>query len=114
MIDQDLLSGIKEFSAAAEDEEKKERYRSAVTLYFKALALACDLAIYRKVRVIPNSHSDRFRLLERVLPDAYPIVNRAFAYYTDTYSKAITKKHCEEIRGALHEVLNITGIESEL
>lgn len=42
MIEVDLKSTIKELFASGSEEEAKERYRVAVTLYFKAIAVACD------------------------------------------------------------------------
>jgi len=111
MIENDLLSAIQEFTIEAKESEQKKRYRAAVTLYFKALAVSCDLIIYRKIRKISSDHSERFRLLERHFPEIYKIIDEIFKYYTDTYSKQITKEYCEKMKGALLEIFRLGKIE---
>jgi len=66
-IQDELKSGMLEFEQAAIEEEGKGRWRSAATLYFKAIASACDYAIYLKLRKLPDSHAERFRFLKAIL-----------------------------------------------
>lgn len=114
MIDDDLLQSVREFLQSGSDEEAKTRYRSALTLYFKAIAVICDLVIYRKIRKIPGNHAERFRILEQQFPSVYVLVDRVFTYYTDTYSKPVTPERCATVRDTFYEITKLAGIEREL
>jgi hypothetical protein len=114
MIDGDLLQSAAEFLQAGGDEETKGRYRSALTLYFKAIAVACDIALYRKIKKIPGNHAERFKLLDQHFPALYVLVDRIFTYYTDTYSKPVTAERCAVVRDTLHEIIKLAGIDKEI
>lgn len=106
-----MQRAVEEFLVSGVEEESKGRLRSAITLYFKAVAVACDLIIFRKIRKISSSHSERFRLLERHFPQIYVSVDDVFKYYQDTYSKTVSVEHCNKIKGVLREILAAAGIE---
>ena len=66
--EQILIKTAKEYFHSAEDEFKRERYNSAVVLYFKSLVSLADLFILQKTGNTPSSHTERFRILKRKFP----------------------------------------------
>ena len=65
----DIQQNYKDFLAAGEDELKKERYNPAISSFFKAMAILCDLKIYTDRRVLPKNHTERFQILKNNLVD---------------------------------------------
>ncbi|NQU78958.1 hypothetical protein HQ545_04280 [Candidatus Woesearchaeota archaeon] len=57
-----------------------------------------DLIIFRKKRMTPKDHTERFRMLEKDFPDIYTVLDKTFQIYRDTYSLNIDKKKCEEVK----------------
>jgi hypothetical protein len=113
MIEQNLLEGFNEFFEGALDEEAKERYKLAVTAYFKAITQICDLIILRKRGYAPTNHNERFRFLESNFPNIYSSVDRIFKTYRDTYSMPITKQSCALIKNEIKNIIRNGNLAEE-
>ncbi len=103
-IQEDLKNGIMEFEQSAVEEERKNMLRSAATLYFKAIASACDYVIYLKLRKIPDNHTERFRILEGQFVLFYEIMNRCFPIYKQTYRSNISAEQMEMMKDAFRKI----------
>lgn len=62
-----MEENIREFSHEAEEAFLNRAYNSAVTLYFKALAVLADWYLYQRTRSVPKNHNERFILLKQHL-----------------------------------------------
>lgn len=60
-----LRQGIKEFMLSGNMAEARGLLISACDNYFKALIHAVDFSLFEKIGKIPDSHTERFRILER-------------------------------------------------
>ncbi len=87
-----LIENVKEYYDLGIDAFKKEKYNTATTLFFKAIAALCDLYILRKEGIIPSSHTHRFRILEDKHPEIYKIADRDFPFYQDSYTKRMDEE----------------------
>ena len=105
-----LLENIDEYSTSGEEAFKREKYNTATTLFFKAIAALCDLYILRKEGFIPSSHSNRFRILEEKYLDIYNIADRDFPFYQDSYTKKMDKESAELLREDVEKLKKILGI----
>lgn len=114
MTEQNLIDGFKEFFEGGLDEENKQRYKLAVTAYFKAITQICDLIILRKKGYSPSSHAERFRILEKDFPKIYNSVDRIFKTYQDTYSIPITKESCGLIKNEIKNIIRNGNLAEEL
>jgi|TARA_Y100000034_G_scaffold56298_1_gene68967 uncharacterized protein (UPF0332 family) len=88
----------KEYFYSAEDEFKKQRYNSAVVLYFKSLITFVDLYILQKTRDTPSSHTERFRITQNKFPEIYNLLDKDFPFYQDSYVHIMTKELAEVIK----------------
>ena len=104
--EENLKSGFHEFFCGGIDEEGKERFKLAVTAYFKAITQLCDLLILRKRGFAPTSHSERFRVLERTFPAIYRSVDTIFKTYQDTYQIPITKESCSVVKNEIRQIIH--------
>lgn len=86
-----LEKTAKEYFCSAEDEYKKERYNSAVVLYFKALVALIDLYIFQKTGNTPSSHTERFRITQKNFQNVYDLLDKDFPFYQDSYIHFMTK-----------------------
>ncbi|MBU0760067.1 MAG: hypothetical protein KJ600_01445 [Nanoarchaeota archaeon] len=66
-----LRKAAKEYFDSGEDELKKERFNSAVVLFFKSLTSLADLFLLQNTGKTPSSHTDRFQKLRENYPDVY-------------------------------------------
>lgn len=99
MVDTEII--IKNFNEYFETAEYcfgKEKFNSAVTLYYKALVELCDLELSRKLNKIGINHTERFNLLEAHSPIMYNIASKLFRFYRDSYNKEISKVIAEEVK----------------
>ncbi|MBW2986773.1 hypothetical protein KY333_05375 [Candidatus Woesearchaeota archaeon] len=87
-----LIENVKEYYSLGTAAFKKEKYNTATTLFFKAIATLCDLYILRKEGIIPSSHTNRFRILEDKYPEIYKIADRDFPFYQDSYTKRMDEE----------------------
>lgn len=93
-----LEKTAREYYESAEDELKKEKYNSAVVLYFKALVSFTDLLLLEQTGFSPSSHTDRFRKTQTLFPEIYDLIDKDFPFYQDTYTKLMTKELAEVIK----------------
>jgi len=91
-IEKDLLLNFQEFFESAEKELKEGRYNSAVSSYFKAIAILCDWQIYKERRVLPKNHTERFHFVKLYFTEAYFQLSPLFKKYTDSYNLRLSKE----------------------
>lgn len=106
-VQDELKAGIAEFEQAAVEEEARKRRRSAATLYFKAIASVCDYVIYLRFRKIPDSHAERFRILENHFILLYKEVNSVFSIYLQTYRSSVSDEQMGMMKDAFRKVKRI-------
>ncbi|MFH1066060.1 MAG: hypothetical protein V1734_06140 [Nanoarchaeota archaeon] len=109
-----LRESIIEELGGAESEYNLGRYKNALILFSKALFSICDYIIASKNLKLPEDHSERFRILQRHLPEIYFIVDKVFKTYTDTYLKPSDKESCEGLKNAIRDVGKIEKPEPKL
>lgn len=97
-MEEELLSNIKTFFNSAEMVYKSNDYTSATILYFKAIFVALDLIIFRKNKITPKDHTERFKILKKDFFYEYNLLDKYYHIYRNTYSTKIDKEICEEIR----------------
>ncbi|MDP4039152.1 MAG: hypothetical protein Q8P57_01050 [Candidatus Pacearchaeota archaeon] len=88
----------REYYLSGKDELNKERYNSALVLFFKALLSFCDLYLLKETGKAPNSHNDRFRIIKKDFLDIYEIIDKDFPFYIESYGKIISKDNAEAIK----------------
>lgn len=86
-----MEKNFEEYLEIAEYSFKKRKFNAAVTLYYKALVELCDLELFRKLKKIGASHTERFALLEQTSPELYETASKLFMFYRDSYSKEISE-----------------------
>lgn len=100
MVELDIIKkNFSEFLEIANYSFKKEKYNSAVTLYYKALVELCDIVLYEKTGKIDANHKERFELLKQNAPELYSISSKLFRFYRDSYNKEISKTIAIQIKG---------------
>ncbi len=90
---------------------QKKRYNSAVVLFFKALVVYSDLLLLQKTGQTPSSHTERFRMAQREIPDVYDILDKDFPFYQNSYVQRLTKELVEVIKNDAQTVAKKAGIE---
>lgn len=103
-----------EFLAGALDEEKKGRYNSAISNYYKALSNLCSLLIYRKNRKTANSHQEVDIFMSILFPEVRKSIDGLYKTYTGTYQTLKKKTDCDEIKNGIKTVIRLAGLEKEL
>ena len=106
-----LEKTAREYFNSAEDELKKQRYNSAVVLYFKSLVALIDLFIIKNTKDTPSSHTERFRIVQSKFPDIYNILDKDFPFYQDSYIQMMTKELAEVIKNDALFMAKKTKIE---
>lgn len=106
-----LEKSAREYFNSAEDEIKKQRYNSAVVLYFKSLVALIDLYIFQNTKDTPSSHTERFRIVQSKFPDIYNILDKDFPFYQDSYIQIMTKELAEVIKNDAKFVAEKTKIK---
>lgn len=104
---------FKEFLEGALDEEKKGRYNSAISNYYKALSTLCSLLIYRKNRKTANSHQEVDIFMSVLFPEVRKSIDGLYKTYTGTYQTLKNKEDCDEIKNGIKTVIKLAGIEKE-
>ncbi len=104
-MEQELLANIRTFLGSAELVYHHQDYTSATILYFKTLFVALDLIIFRKKRITPKDHNERFRILQKEFLPEYQLVDKYFRIYQSTYSTAVDKQTCEEVRNHVRKIV---------
>lgn len=93
-----LEKTAKEYFYSGIDEFNKERYNSAVVLFFKSLTSFTDLYILQKTNKTPSSHTERFWITQKNFQEVYDLLDKNFPFYQDSYSKIISKELAEVIK----------------
>ena len=86
-------------------------YTSSTILYFKTLFAIEDFILLEKIGYSPKDHTERFRLLEKEIPDEYNILDSEFNTYRSTYSKIISKETCDRIKKTVENAIRNYKIE---
>lgn len=102
-----------EFLDGAIDEEKKSRYNSAISNYYKALTTLCSLIIYRKNRKTANSHQEVDLFMLTLFPNIRQAIDGLYKSYTGAYQALKKKQDCNEIKNGIKTVIRMAGIEEE-
>lgn len=106
-----LLENVREFSKKAAEAKNDRAYNSAVTLYFKAIAVLIDLYLFKNEGSIPSNHAERFRILESKYPLLYSVLDKNFSVYQQSYRLKLNKKYVEVLENDFRKILKFTGIE---
>jgi hypothetical protein len=106
-----LLDNIKEFTTKAEEAERDKAYNTAVTLYFKAIAVIVDLFIFKKEGIIPSNHTHRFRILEEKYPQLYALVDKDFPLYQQSYKLKLNQEYAEVLKNDFKKIVEFTKIK---
>ena len=106
-----LIKTAREYFYSAEDEFGKERYNSAVVLYFKSLVALADLYILQKTGNTPSSHTDRFRITQQSFPELYNLLDKDFPFYQNSYIQIMTKELAEVIKNDAKFMAEKTQVE---
>jgi len=110
-IKDQLRDNINEFRKEAERAKKDNSYNSAITLFFKAIAVLTDLFLLGKEGYIPSNHTERFGILKKKYGELYIILDRAFPLYQQTYRLKLGKEHLEVIENDFRKLVELTKID---
>ena len=108
-----IKQGIKEFILTGKLSEERGMLISATDNYFKALIHAVDQFLNERIGKIPDSHSERFRILERENKELYDLLDHLFRFYVKSYRDTITNEEFSEVKNGLKKILQLTGLEKE-
>jgi len=95
---EELKDNINEYSQSAELLFKQGLNNAAFMMYFKTLVVICDYILWRDLRILPDNHGERFRVLRLRYPDLYEVLSYYFPYYRDTYTKRVDDRILVAIR----------------
>ncbi|MBW2989982.1 hypothetical protein KY358_06735 [Candidatus Woesearchaeota archaeon] len=109
-IEKDLLDNFKDFLNSADDELEKKRYNPAVSSYFKAIAILCDLKIYQERKLLPKNHQERFLFLQMHLPDAHRILSPLFDEYRNSYNLRMKQEDALKLKENAEKLKKILGL----
>jgi len=93
-----LEKTAREYFDSGNDDLKKERYNSALVLFFKCLVALVDIYIYEETGNTPSSHTDRFNILRKKFEEVYDLIDKDFPYYQDSYVQIMSKELAEVIK----------------
>ncbi len=106
-----LSKTAREYYRSAIDEFGKERYNSAVVLFFKSVVALADLYVLKNIGETPSSHNDRFKITREKFPEVYNILDKDFPFYQDSYNILMSKELAEVIREDAEEIAGKVGIK---
>ncbi|MBI4983059.1 hypothetical protein HZC32_00225 [Candidatus Woesearchaeota archaeon] len=106
-----LLDNAREFTTKAEEAEWDKTYITAVTLYFKAIAVVVDLFILKTEGTIPSNHTHRFRILEEKYPLLYALMDKDFPLYQQSYKLKLDQKYVEVLKNDFRKIVEFTQIK---
>tara|TARA_Y100000310_G_C20591248_1_gene768126 strand:+ start:1038 stop:1415 length:378 start_codon:yes stop_codon:yes gene_type:complete len=109
-----IIGSVQEFLETAKDAEKKNRLKSSVTMYFKAIVEACDFFIYSKILKVPDNHKDRFEHLKKFDYELNEEVHNLFNIYRKTYSQKVDVADLVIIKNGTEKILKKLGIYKTL
>lgn len=108
-----IKQGIKEFILSGKMSESKGLLISACDNYFKALIHAIDFSLFEKLGKIPDSHTERFKILEKENKELYNLIDNLFMLYRKSYRSSITKEEFDKVKNGLKKTLKLTKLEKE-
>lgn len=84
--------------------EKEAKYKSTTILLSKAVFALVDYILFRKYKVLPKNHVERFRILERREPELYSLLDSLWNEYTDTYHKPAAAESITLLKDAIEKI----------
>jgi hypothetical protein len=109
-----IIGSVQEFLETAKDAEEKNRLKSSVTMYFKAIVEDCDFFIYSKILKVPDNHQDRFEHLKKFDYELNEEVHNLFNIYRKTYSQKVDIADLVIIKNGTEKILKKLGIYKTL
>ncbi len=95
---EELLENADDFIETAEDALKKSKWNVAVANYFRAISNICDYLIYKKIRIFPKNHNERFDLLKKHFNDISLQIISLFKLYRESYNLKLTKEDAHNLQ----------------
>ncbi len=105
----EILENALEFLESGEDNLKKNRWNAAVSDFFKAISNFGDYLIYKKIRIFPKNHNERFQLLEKYFKEIYNKTIDLFKKYRESYNLRLKKEDALPLRSFANELKNLTS-----
>lgn len=112
-IEKDLKLNFKEFLDNADSELEKNKYNTAITSYFKAIVILCDLKIYQIRGLIPKNHTERFLFLDIHFKEVHDELSKLFKKYTDSYNLRMNKKDALLLKENAKRIKELLGFEKD-
>ena len=109
-----LLENIKEFIDEANSALKNKHFNSAVTLFFKALAVLCDLYILREEGFIPSNHTERFQILREKHLVIYSILDKNFPIYQNSYRLKLDESYALVLKNDIRKLTKLCQINEPI
>ncbi|MFH1849359.1 MAG: hypothetical protein ABH879_04175 [archaeon] len=103
-----LTENVEEYYSEANKALKNQKWNTATTLYFKAMAALCDLFLLKKEGSIPRSYTHRFRILEKY-KEVYNIIDKDFPFYQDSYTHRMDKETAELLKEDVDRIKEIAN-----
>lgn len=113
-IEKDLKLNFKEFLESAEQELQSNRYNAAVTSYFKAIVILCDLRIYKDKRLLPKNHTERFLFLKMHFKEVSEELSKLFNLYTDSYNLRMNREDAVLLKENVEKFKNILEFKEDI
>lgn len=106
-----LRKNIIEFYTEGNSALKRGSYNTAVSLFFKTIAVLVDYHILKKEGFVPKNHAERFRLLQQKYMKLYEILDKDFPVYQDSYDIILSKEMAGEIKDDVKKVAEEIGFK---
>jgi uncharacterized protein (UPF0332 family) len=103
-MEKELTENADEFLKSGKENVINKRYNAAVSDLFNCIVICCDFIIYKKRRLLPRNHTERFSLLRIVDKKLYSDVAELFKGYRDSYNLRMKKEDAERF---LREAENV-------
>jgi len=109
-----LIRTAREYFGSGEEEFKKQKYNSALVLYFKCLIALVDLYLLQNTGETPSSHTSRFRVCQEKFPEVYNLIDKDFPFYQDSYSHLMSKELTKIIKNDAETMAKKTKTKLQL
>lgn len=106
-----LTANLREYWTTGCDSLAVRKYNSAANEFFKAFITACDIAIYRKLRLLPADHGERFGILKINFPDLYRLYLSLFQTYRKSYTLRLSADDARRLQQGVSKVATTIGIK---